>query len=72
MGCVNPDGSLTESARKMLKYLSEPHSPEDAAAALGQPLFKVRASLREMVESGLVFLTDDSYQSTGRGLEKIR
>ena len=72
MGCVNPDGSLTESARKMLKYLSEPHLPEDAAAALGQPLFKVRASLREMLASGLIAQTGDRYQSTEIGLEKIR
>ena len=47
MGCVNPDGTLSESALKMLRYLAEPHTPEDASAALGQPLFKVRASLPE-------------------------
>ncbi len=72
MGCVNPDGTMSESALKMLRYLAEPHSPEDAAAALEQPLFRIRASLREMSESGLISQSGDSYQSTEAGLQKMK
>jgi predicted transcriptional regulator len=69
MGCVNPDGSLTDSARKMLVLLAEPHTPEDYAAKAGQPLFRVRASLREMIEAGLVTQSGDAYLVTDRGRE---
>ena len=69
MGCVNPDGSLTDSARKMLTLLKEPHTPEDAATKAGQPLFRVRASLREMIEAGLVTRSGDVYHVTDRGRE---
>lgn len=72
MACVNPDGSLTQSARKMLKILSEPMSPEEAAASLEQPLFKIRSSLREMVRAGMVNQTgEDKYQTSEEGLRKI-
>ncbi len=64
MGCVNPDGSITSSGKQMLQLLQQPHSAEDAAAQSGQPLFKVRSSLREMVEAGLVEETDGRYRAT--------
>jgi len=67
MGCVKPDGSLTGSARKMLAFLVEPHTPEEAAAEAGQPLFRVRASLREMLDSGLVIQSGEAYLVTDRG-----
>ena len=69
MGCVNPDGSLTDSAHKMLALLQAPHTPEDAATKAGQPLFRVRASLREMIDAGLVMQSGDAYQVTDRGRE---
>lgn len=70
MACVNPDGSVTASARMMLQLLREPLSAEDAAARSGQPLFKVRSSLREMVESGLVEQLGETYQTTESGRAK--
>lgn len=70
MACVNPDGSVTASAKLMLDLLREPRTAEDAAAQAGMPLFKVRSSLREMVESGLVEMVGDQYRSTESGLAK--
>ena len=70
MACVNPDGSLTSSARQMLQLLKEPHTPEEAATKAGQPLFKVRSSLREMIEAGLVVLDGDRYHLTEIGAAK--
>ena len=70
MACVNPDGSITSSAKMMLEMLREPLSAEDAAAKSGQPLFKVRSSLREMVESGFVAQDGDLYRTTEAGLAK--
>ena len=71
MACVNPDGSLTHSARKLLKMLAEPMSPEETAESLQQPLFKIRSSLREMARAGMVTLTGEKYQTTEEGLRKI-
>lgn len=71
MGCVNPDGSLSASAWQMLKLLQEPHTAEKAASFSGLPLFRVRASLREMVETGMIELIDDHYQLTQAGRDKL-
>lgn len=71
MGCVNADGTLTESGKKMLQAMEQPMSPEQVAEAAGQPLFKVRASLRQMLEAGLVALDGEKYQTTESGRLKV-
>jgi len=71
MACVNPDGSLSESAQKLLAVLAEPLSPEDISGKTGQPLFRVRSSLREMVEAGLVSEAGGSYTTTPAGKELL-
>jgi DNA-binding IclR family transcriptional regulator len=70
MGCVNSDGSITSSAKQMLSLLAQAMTAEEAALQSGQPLFKVRSSLREMVEAGLVKLETEKYSTTdiGHGL----
>ncbi len=67
MGCVNPDGSLTSSARRLLRALEQEHTAEEVGELAGQPLFKVRSSLREMVETGLVEESDGQYKTTDLG-----
>lgn len=69
MGCVNPDGTLSASARKMLKILTEAKAPEEASVESGEPLFRVRASLREMEQAGLLELAGNKYRTTSRGRE---
>lgn len=71
MGCVNADGTLTESGKQMLQAMEQPMSPEQVAEAAGQPLFKVRASLRQMLEAGLVALDGEKYQTTESGRLKV-
>jgi predicted transcriptional regulator len=67
MACVNNQGELSDSARRMLTALEVPATPEDVAARTELPLFRIRAGLREMVEAGLVELKDGVYTSTQRG-----
>lgn len=62
MACVNPDGTLSESARKLLEILAEPHTVEGIAAKSGQPLFKIRSSLREMMAAGYVMQQGETWQ----------
>ncbi len=72
MACVNPDGTITESAKRMLEALKEPLAPDEISMASGQPLFKIRSSLREMVESGLVTEDGEKYKTTDAGLAKLK
>ena len=71
MACVKSDGSITESAKQMLEALRIPRTAEEVATLSGQPLFKVRASLRQMESSGLVVKIDEQYKTTDAGLGKM-
>jgi len=71
MACIKPDGSLTPSAKALLSSIGEPLSPEEIAAQLNQPLFKVRSILREMVNAGLAVAVDEKYRLTAKGKEKL-
>ena len=48
MACVNPDGTLSTSAKELLKILNSPMTAEEISQKLNGPMFKVRSSLREM------------------------
>jgi predicted transcriptional regulator len=71
MACITSDGALTEAARALLAALAEPLTPEEIAARVGQPLYRVRSSLREMAQAGLVENTGDAYRVTAAGRERI-
>ena len=71
MGCVNSDGSLTSSARELLKMLAEPHTAQEVAQASGKPLFMARSSLREMVEAELIEEINGKYKTTVKGKSLI-
>lgn len=71
MACVNPDGTVTESAKALLTVLQNPSTPEDISKQVGQPLFKVRSSLREMVQAELIKEENGKYVLTEKGKEKI-
>jgi len=70
MACVNADGTITATARALLKSLETPLSAEEVSGRLGQPLFRVRSSLREMLEAGLVVAQGDQYQVSEEGKKK--
>jgi predicted transcriptional regulator len=71
MACVNPDGTLSPSATALLKSLETPLGPEEIAARLGSPLFKVRSSLRELVAAGLVEVREDKYLASEEGKKRV-
>jgi len=70
MACVSADGTITATAKALIKSLEVPLGAEEIAARLGSPLFKVRSSLRELVEAGLVVTQDDKYLATEAGKQK--
>ncbi|NSW79922.1 MAG: hypothetical protein HPY54_12910 [Chthonomonadetes bacterium] len=71
MACISPEGTLTESARKMLEAVQTPATPEEVAQSTGLPLFRVRSGLRELVQAGLVAETEGRYQITEAGQQKM-
>lgn len=72
MACINPDGTITGSAKDLLRVIiGEPLTPEEISKQLGQPLFKIRSSLREMVSAGLVNEEGDQYIITEKGKENL-
>ena len=70
MPCVNPDGSITDSAKALLKVVDIPRTVEEISNKLGQPLFKTRSSLREMVGAGLINEKGNMYVISESGKEK--
>jgi predicted transcriptional regulator len=71
MACINSDGSLTLVARDVLQALDQPRSVEEIRVVARQPVYRVRASLREMGELGLVIETGDRYSITEAGKAKL-
>jgi len=72
MACVNPDGTITASAKALLGAASEPMSPEELAGKIGQPLFRVRSSLRELTGAGLLEESGEKYVATEQGKAKLK
>jgi hypothetical protein len=72
MACIYPDGRLTDSCKKILSATKEPLSPEEIATASDSPLFKVRSSIRELTDAGLMEERFGKYVITSRGEEKLK
>jgi len=72
VACINADGSLTASARKVLRALENPLTAEEIREVTGQPLFRIRASLREMEAASLVAGAEDYFKITEEGRERLR
>jgi hypothetical protein len=72
MACVKPDGSLTETAKTLLKQLDNPLTAEEIAPRINQPLFKVRSVMRELVGNGLALEGEGKFQITAKGTEKLQ
>jgi predicted transcriptional regulator len=72
MACVNTDGTLTQSARSVLGAARKPALPEEIAAQIGLPLYRIRSSLRELRDAGLIEAQlDGKYRLTTAGIERI-
>lgn len=72
MACVNPDGTLTESALKILDSLKNPKSPEAIADITGLPLFRIRSALRDLIAAGFVSQDNDIYNLTTEGQKLLQ
>lgn len=71
MGCINPDNTLTPTARRMLKIVSVAVTAEQIARELQMPMFKIRSSLREMMGAELIREENGLYVITDKGKELL-
>ena len=66
--CVSADGKPTKSGIATLSALKNGAStPKAVSEITGQPLFRVRSGLRELVNAGFVKQADSNYQLTTEG-----
>jgi len=71
VACVNADGTVTPTAKALLRSLETPLGPEAIAAEIGAPLFRVRSSLRELQAAGFVAESGGLFRATEAGRAKI-
>jgi DNA-binding IclR family transcriptional regulator len=67
MACVNPDGTLSTVAARVLERVAAGADERDIAASAGVPVYRVRASLRELVQAGLLSQADGAWTVTEAG-----
>ncbi|MCD6472839.1 hypothetical protein J7K55_06955 [Candidatus Aerophobetes bacterium] len=72
MACINENGTLTPSAKAVLSALSSLTTLEETTKSTGLPLFRIRSSIREMLEAGLVEEKEGKYVITEPGLKKLK
>lgn len=72
MACVNADGTLTTLGRRMLAAIAARSlAPDDVARLADVPLYRVRSSLRELAEAGVVVEEGGRYGLTAQGRQRI-
>ncbi len=73
MACIRPDGSLTETAKAMLRTLTASNTltSELISARLNFPMYIIRSGLRELSEAGFIQEQEGNYFLTQKGKEKL-
>jgi hypothetical protein len=72
MPCVKPDGTLEPMAQAILRALRTPRTAEGVCDFLRLPLYRVRSTVRELVEAGLAAETTGRYALTPEGEARVR
>lgn len=71
MACINPDGTMTPTAKAVLQAAQMPVTVAELARVTGLPLYRVRSSLRELVEAGLLAESQETYHLTEVGRARL-
>jgi predicted transcriptional regulator len=71
MPCVKPDGTLEPMAQAILRALGTPRTEEGVCDHLRLPLYRVRSTVRELVEAGLVAESDGVCSLTDSGRSRV-
>ena len=72
MACIDSTGTLTITAKFLIKELGKkPLPPQEIARALGEPVFRVRGNLRELTEAGFIMEDEGVFHLTDVGREHL-
>jgi predicted transcriptional regulator len=71
MACINTDGSLSPIAQQILTALYSPTKLLEINQKTGVPLYRIRASIRELTDLGFMIEMDGYYHITDNGREKL-
>ena len=71
MACINPDGTLSGAAREIMTAMQDLVTLDEVAQATLLPLYRIRSSVREIVEAGLVEEQDGKYTTTTAGRARV-
>ncbi len=72
MPCVKPDGTLEPMAQAILRTLRIPRTAEGIAHHLRLPLYRVRSTVRELMDASLVTEAMGQYTLTTTGDARAR
>ncbi len=72
MPCVKPDGTLEPMAGAILRALRTPRTVEGVCDFLRLPLYRVRSTVRELVEAGLVTELEGQVALTPAGEARVQ
>ena len=70
MACINPDGTLSPTAKKFLRSVEEPLTLLEISQRIMVPVFMLRVSVRELLGAGYVKEVGEAYQVTEKGRVK--
>ncbi|HDJ21730.1 MAG TPA: hypothetical protein ENF19_00830 [Candidatus Bathyarchaeota archaeon] len=72
MPCISPDGKPTSTGLKTLAAIQRgATTAPEIAKATGQPMFRVRSGLRELVKAGFLTESGGSYSLTDAGRDAL-
>ncbi len=72
MVCLPSDDILGSTGVSVLLTLSTPTTLEDVAQRTGLPLFRVRGTVRRLLEAGFTHQVNQMYEITAAGIEKLK
>jgi predicted transcriptional regulator len=67
MACVNPDGTLSKTAMKILEVIKVSSKIEEISAKTEVPIFLLRSSMRDLVDAGVAKAEGEQYVITDKG-----
>ncbi len=71
MACINADNTLTETAKNILRTLMTGSTVEETAKIMYLPVFKIRSSIRELVNAGFITETANGLTITEKAKEVL-
>lgn len=71
MVCLPSDDILGSTGVSVLLTLTTPTAIEDVAQKTGLPLFRVRGTVRRLLEAGFTQQVGQMYEITSAGIEKL-